>query len=107
VALVNLGEGFSLGRSSAAPSSSSKAASDNGKAAAPAASAIPSWVPLTWKVPIVPLKHYAYQTALFFSMSYLNNFAFKFNISQPLHMVFRSANLVTTFTMGYLFFGRR
>jgi UDP-xylose/UDP-N-acetylglucosamine transporter B4 len=64
-------------------------------------------VPLTWKVPIVPLKHYAYQTALFFSMSYLNNFAFKFNISQPLHMVFRSANLVTTFTMGYLFFGRR
>src|SRR5271156_3902494 len=38
---------------------------------------------------IVPLKYYAGQTCLFFAMSYLNNLAFAFGISQPLHMIFR------------------
>lgn len=33
----------------------------------------------------VPLKHYAAMTGLFFGMSFLNNWAFAFNISQPLH----------------------
>ena len=57
--------------------------------------------------PTVPLRHYAQMTLLFFSMSYLNNWAFQFNISQPLHMVFRSANLATTLMLGYFFFGQR
>lgn len=33
----------------------------------------------------VPLRHYAAMTGLFFAMSFLNNWAFAFNISQPLH----------------------
>ena len=33
----------------------------------------------------VPLRHYAAMTGLFFGMSFLNNWAFAFNISQPLH----------------------
>src|SRR4051812_23971156 len=34
---------------------------------------------------VVPIKYYAGQTCLFFAMSYLNNLAFAFGISQPLH----------------------
>jgi solute carrier family 35 (UDP-xylose/UDP-N-acetylglucosamine transporter), member B4 len=66
-----------------------------------------SFLPFTIRTPQVPIKHYAQMTLLFFSMSYLNNWAFQFNISQPLHMVFRSANLATTLIMGYLFFQRK
>ena len=62
---------------------------------------------LALRAPVVPLRHYVQMTLLFFSMSYLNNFVFQFNISQPLHMVFRSANLATTLLLGYFFFGQR
>lgn len=46
-------------------------------------------------------------TGLFFAMSYLNNWAFAFNISQPLHMVFRSSSLVVAYAMGALCFRKR
>ena len=55
----------------------------------------------------VPLRHYGGMTCLFFAMSFLNNAAFAFNISQPLHMVFRSSSLVVTYAVGYLGFGKR
>lgn len=60
-----------------------------------------------WRRTHIPFIHYAAQTVLFFAMSYLNNVAFYFNISQPLHMVVRSANLVTTYVIGYAMFKRR
>lgn len=110
VALLNVGEAFKWGRSPATvPRPASKALSDNGKGRSQASDASSFWsrLPFRWTAPHVPLRHYAFMTVLFFTMSYLNNWAFKFNISQPLHMVFRSANLITTFSMGYMFFGKR
>ena len=52
------------------------------------------------KKTVIPLKHYVLQAALFFSMSYLNNVAFEYHISQPVHMVVRSSNLVITCLLG-------
>lgn len=54
---------------------------------------------------IVPLQHYAKMACLFAVMSLLNNLAFAFHISQPMHMVFRSANLMITYLFGRIFFG--
>lgn len=114
VALLNLNQAFGLrsGNSGSAGSSAAAAlADDNGKpdGASPRSgiAGVLARLPVVWKRPAAPLQHYARMTALFFAMSYLNNWAFKFNISQPLHMVFRSANLITTFSMGYAFFGKR
>jgi UAA transporter family len=112
VALMNLDQGFAFigGKSGAVVSSSKTTSSLSGETTEKPGTLkrIASWLPfLAYKVPQVPFKHYVYQTFLFFTMSYLNNWAFKFNVSQPLHMVFRSANLITTFSLGYLFFGRK
>ena len=41
-------------------------------------------------------------TIIFFFVSFINNFAFNFNISQPLHMLFKSSSLITTFLMGFV-----
>jgi UDP-xylose/UDP-N-acetylglucosamine transporter B4 len=42
----------------------------------------------------------------FVVMSILNNLAFSFNISQPMHMVFRSSNLMVSYVYGYVY-GRK
>jgi solute carrier family 35 (UDP-xylose/UDP-N-acetylglucosamine transporter), member B4 len=63
-------------------------------------------LPFYLKPTVVPLREYATMTLLFSAMSLANNWAFAWHISQPLHMVFRSANLVTTYVFGYLWFGR-
>jgi hypothetical protein len=49
-----------------------------------------------------PLRVYLLQTLLFFCMSVLNNVAFNFRISQPVHVIVRSANLVLTYVVGRL-----
>jgi hypothetical protein len=54
------------------------------------------------KPTVIPLKYYLYQAALFFSMSYLNNVVFNFHVSQPVHVVVRSSNLVITCILGGL-----
>ncbi len=54
----------------------------------------------------IPLKFYMLQTLLFFAMSYLNNVAFDFHISQPVHVIVRSSNLVVTCILG-LCLGKR
>lgn len=64
-------------------------------------------VPLSVRPTVVPFRHYVGMTVLFFSMSYLNNAAFAFHISQPMHMVFRSANLMVTYVMGWACFRKR
>ena len=51
---------------------------------------------------LVPIKFYAIQASMFFAMSYLNNVAFNFHISQPVHVVIRSSNLVVTCILGAL-----
>jgi solute carrier family 35 (UDP-xylose/UDP-N-acetylglucosamine transporter), member B4 len=37
----------------------------------------------------------------------VNNYAFAFDISQPVHMVFRSSSLLSTVGLGYFMFGHR
>ena len=64
-------------------------------------------IPFKLRTLVVPFKHYIGMTALFFTMSYLNNAAFAFHISQPLHMVFRSSSLMMTYAMGRLFFRKQ
>ena len=54
----------------------------------------------------IPFRVYALQTVIFFGMSVLNNVAFNFRISQPVHVVVRSANLILTYLVGR-FFGER
>ena len=55
----------------------------------------------------VPLHVYRDMVLYFVAMSYLNNLAFSFNISQPLHMVFRSSNLVVSYAYGAYLKGKR
>ena len=64
-------------------------------------------LPFKTRTLVVPFKHYIGMTVLFFTMSYLNNAAFAFHISQPLHMVFRSSSLMVTYAMGRAFFNKR
>ena len=52
------------------------------------------------KALVIPLRVYLLQTLLFFCMSVLNNVAFNFRISQPVHVVVRSANLILTYVVG-------
>ena len=56
---------------------------------------------------VVPFSRYIFLAALFALMSWLNNLAFAFRVSQPLHVVFRSANLMVTFLFGRIFFQRK
>jgi hypothetical protein len=73
---------------------------------APAFSSPPSPVPQSGLPALaarkVPFRLYAWQAVLFFAMSVLNNAAFLFNISQPVHVVIRSGNLVVTYLVGRL-----
>ncbi len=55
----------------------------------------------------VPLWDYAVMAAYFVLMSILNNLAFSFNISQPMHMVFRSSNLMVTYVYKRFWVGER
>lgn len=64
-------------------------------------------IPLRLRSTVVPFRHYVGMTVLFFSMSYLNNAAFAFNVSQPMHMVFRSSNLMVTYLMGRACFRKK
>jgi hypothetical protein len=63
-----------------------------------------------WRISLkpraIPFKLHVYQTLLFFAMSYVNNKVFEFRVSQPVHMVFRSSNLVIT-TLMSTWFGTR
>ena len=65
-----------------------------------------SYIPRV-KALVVPFKRYVLLAGLFALMSWLNNLAFAFRVSQPLHVVFRSANLMVTFLFGRVFFGRK
>lgn len=56
---------------------------------------------------VIPLKWYIIMTLFFAPMSFLNNKAFDFNITQPVHMVFRSSSLVVVCAVGALFYSKR
>lgn len=55
----------------------------------------------------MPIKSHAYHAALWVSMSVLANVAFSFNISVPIHTLFRSCNVIASVLLGYMLFEQR
>lgn len=56
--------------------------------------------------PQLPLEKLAFIALLFFAVNMLNNWAFAFDISVPLHIILRSFGSVTTLGMGWIY-GKR
>jgi drug/metabolite transporter (DMT)-like permease len=54
----------------------------------------------------VPIRRWLINIMLFFSINVLNNHAFSYNISVPIHIILRSGGSITTLIAGYLF-GKR
>ncbi|XP_026327364.1 UDP-xylose and UDP-N-acetylglucosamine transporter [Hyposmocoma kahamanoa] len=48
----------------------------------------------------IPFKQYLLLVGFFWSSSVANNYAFDFNISMPLHMIFRAGSLMANMAMG-------
>lgn len=64
-----------------------------------------SWKSL-YLSPRVPLSKWFFMVLMYFSTSLLNNLVWKFNISIPMHIVFRSGSTAITMVVGYAF-GKR
>ncbi|TQS31458.1 hypothetical protein Golomagni_08258, partial [Golovinomyces magnicellulatus] len=54
----------------------------------------------------VPLRRWAVNIVLFFAINVLNNHAFSYDISVPVHIILRSGGSITTMAAGYLY-GKR
>lgn len=54
----------------------------------------------------VPLSRWIVNIVLFFGINILNNHAFSYNISVPVHIILRSGGSITTMMAGYLY-GKR
>lgn len=55
----------------------------------------------------IPFRSWVIYTALFLAINILNNTAFSYRISVPLHIILRSAGPVTTMLVFYFYSGRR
>lgn len=62
--------------------------------------------PLFLKPNKVPIRRWVVNIVLFWAISVLNNHAFSYDISVPIHIILRSGGSVTTIAAGYLF-GKR
>lgn len=54
----------------------------------------------------VPIRRWLINILLFFTINVLNNHAFSYNISVPIHIILRSGGSITTLIAGYLW-GKR
>ncbi len=54
----------------------------------------------------MPIKRWLVNITLFFTINVLNNHAFSYNISVPIHIILRSGGSITTIAVGYLW-GKR
>ncbi|KAL2887395.1 UDP-N-acetylglucosamine transporter slc35b4 [Ceratocystis lukuohia] len=54
----------------------------------------------------VPIRRWLVNIVLFFSINVMNNHAFSYDISVPVHIILRSGGSITTITAGYLW-GKR
>ena len=54
----------------------------------------------------VPIRRWLVNILLFFTINVLNNHAFSYNISVPIHIILRSGGSITTLVAGYLW-GKR
>ncbi|XP_013385439.1 UDP-xylose and UDP-N-acetylglucosamine transporter isoform X1 [Lingula anatina] len=52
--------------------------------------------------PVVPIRHYVVMVTIFFVVQVVNNLVLGFNISMPLHMIFRSGSLIANLFLGVL-----
>jgi drug/metabolite transporter (DMT)-like permease len=52
--------------------------------------------------PNVPFRKLFYSAAMFYAVNMLNNWAFAFNISVPVHIILRSFGSVTTMAAGWI-----
>jgi UDP-xylose/UDP-N-acetylglucosamine transporter B4 len=50
---------------------------------------------------VVPLRRWLVNILLFFTINVLNNHAFSYNISVPVHIILRSGGSITTMAAGY------
>lgn len=57
--------------------------------------------------PVVPVRKYVMLVLFVFITSVLNNLVLNFNISMPLHMIFRSGSLITSMMLGIIILKRR
>ncbi|KAL4872144.1 hypothetical protein BDV12DRAFT_162370 [Aspergillus spectabilis] len=55
----------------------------------------------------IPLRSWFVYTAFFVSVNLLNNWAFAYRISVPLHIILRSGGPVASMVVGYLYAGKR
>ncbi|MCJ1229399.1 golgi uridine diphosphate-N- acetylglucosamine transporter [Toensbergia leucococca] len=62
--------------------------------------------PFFLKPRAVPIARWVPNIILFFSVNLLNNLAFSYNISVPVHIILRSGGSITTMLVGFLW-GRR
>jgi solute carrier family 35 (UDP-xylose/UDP-N-acetylglucosamine transporter), member B4 len=61
----------------------------------------------SFKARVLPLQNYVKMTSIFFVLSVVNNYAFVFNISVPLHSLFRSSSLPASIFVGWMFFSKK
>ncbi|XP_055338330.1 nucleotide sugar transporter SLC35B4-like [Paramacrobiotus metropolitanus] len=59
------------------------------------------------KTRVIPLRHYAVLTTLYFVQSFANNKALSYNISMPMHMIIKSGSLVANMILGVSLAGKR
>uniref|UniRef100_A0A1E1XFH6 Putative udp-n-acetylglucosamine transporter n=1 Tax=Amblyomma aureolatum TaxID=187763 RepID=A0A1E1XFH6_9ACAR len=57
--------------------------------------------------PVVPLKHYVTLVVMFFMVSISNNHALSYDISMPLHMIFKSGSLIANMALAVILLRRR
>jgi UDP-xylose/UDP-N-acetylglucosamine transporter B4 len=62
----------------------------------------PSRPPLFLRPNKVPLRRWLVNIVLFFSINVLNNHAFSYDISVPVHIILRSGGSITTMIAGYM-----
>lgn len=56
----------------------------------------------SFKSPQIPMRRLAALSLMFFTVNMMNNWAFAFDISVPMHIILRSFGSVTTLTVGWL-----
>ncbi|KAI8872559.1 UAA transporter, partial [Ramicandelaber brevisporus] len=67
---------------------------------------LPRWIPRL-KARKIPAYRWMVMVFLFFVVSVLNNWALGFEISVPLHIIFRSGGLIVNMIMGWLIVSKR
>jgi UDP-xylose/UDP-N-acetylglucosamine transporter B4 len=66
----------------------------------------PTFLP-SLKPRAVPIQRWFILVVVFYIVSALNNIALGFNISMPLHIIFRSGGLIVNMFMGWLLLSKR